>query len=168
MVYDRYPLQAVFLTNLFNLFVYALGIIIIHHLGWLYAGLYIAYILILEIRLLKYHCPDCFYYGKVCAFGKGAVSRWFFKKGNPQKFTCREFSYKDLIPDMLVFIIPAITAIVLLILDFTWILLGSLLLLVALNTFGNAYIRGQIACKNCRQKELGCPAVEFFNPEKQP
>jgi hypothetical protein len=166
MAYDRYPLQIVFLTNLFNLLVYVLGIVIIHSIGWLYAGFFIFYIVVFEIRLLKYHCPDCYYYGKVCAFGKGIVSSMFFKKGDPNKFTCKEIGYKDLIPDMLIFFIPAIAAVVLLILDFQWYVLISLLILIFLNTFGNAYIRGQIVCKNCKQKELGCPAVEFFTPNK--
>ena len=166
MVYEKYPLQMVFMTNLFNLLVYVSGIIIIHSLGWLYVGIYIVYIVILEIRLLKYHCPNCYYYGKVCAFGKGAISSIFFKKGDPESFSCKECGIKDMIPDLLVFAIPAISGIVLLIIDFQWYLLISLLALIFLNTFGNAYIRGQIACKNCKQKELGCPAAEFFNSKK--
>ena len=109
MAYDKYPLQIVVLTNLFNLLIYAIGIIILQSIGWLYAGLFIAYIIAFEIRLLKYHCPDCYYYGKVCGFGKGIVSSLFFKKGDPKKFTCKEIGYKDLIPDMLVFFIPAIS-----------------------------------------------------------
>jgi len=166
MVYDKYPLRLVFLTNLFSLFVYVLGIMIIHGLGWLYVGIYITYILILEIRLLKYHCPNCYYYGKVCAFGKGAISSIFFKKGDPDRFSCKEFGIKDLMPDLLVFAIPAITGLVLLIVDFQWHVLISLLALIFLNTLGNAYIRGQIACKHCKQKELGCPALDFFSPKK--
>jgi hypothetical protein len=166
MVYDKYPLQIVFLTNLFNLCIYASGIIIIHSLGWLYVGIYIAYIFILEIRLLKFHCPDCYYYGKACAFGKGVVSSIFFKKGNPEMFSCKVFGFKDLIPDMLVFAIPAIIALILLIIDFQWYVLIALLILAFLNFFGNAYIRGQIACKNCKQKDLGCPALDFFIPKK--
>jgi hypothetical protein len=166
MVYEKYPLQLVFLTNLLNLMIYATGIIIIQSIGWIYVGLYIAYIVFLEIRLLKFHCPKCYYYGKVCAFGKGRVSSWLFKKGDPEMFACKEFGFKDFIPDLLVFIIPAITAFVLLILNFQWYIFISLLILIFLNFAGNAYIRGQIACKNCKQGEIGCPALEFFSPKK--
>jgi len=165
MVYDKYPLRLVFLTNLLNLLIYASGIIIMQAVGWLYVGIYVAYIFILEIRLLKYHCPNCYYYGKSCAFGKGVISSIFFKKGDPEMFACKEFGYKDFIPDLMVFVIPAITAIILLIINFQWYILISLLFLSFLNFFGNAYIRGQIACKNCKQRELGCPALDFFSPK---
>jgi len=166
MAYEKYPVQIVLLGNLLNLLIYATGIIIIQKIGWFYVGVYIVYILILEYRLLKYHCPDCYYYGKACAFGKGIISSLIFKKGYPERFSCRTFGLKDLIPDILVFLIPAIVAIVLLILEFHWIVLMSFLLLIFLNFAGNAYIRGQFACKNCKQRELGCPAEAFFNPPK--
>ena len=166
MAFEKYPLRIVFLSNLLSFLIYALGIVIIQRIGWIYAGLYIVYIIIFEIRLLKFHCPDCYYYGKVCAFGKGIISSLFFKKGDPTRFVCKKFSYKDLIPDILVFIIPAISAIVLLILKFDWFILFSLVILVFLNFSGNAYVRGQLACKNCKQKELGCPATDFFESSK--
>jgi hypothetical protein len=92
------------------------------------------------------------------------ISSLFFKKGNPEMFSCKPMALKDLIPDLLIFVIPAITAIVLLILEFHWSLLLLLLILVFLNSIGNAYIRGHLACKNCKQKELGCPAAEYFKP----
>lgn len=166
MAFEKYPLRIVFFSNLLSFLIYALGIMIIQRIGWIYAGLYIAYLIILEIRLLKFHCPNCYYYGKVCAFGKGIISSLFFKKGEPVRFSCEKFTYKDLIPDILVFIIPAISAIVLLILKFDWFILSSLVILVFLNFSGNAYVRGQHACKNCKQKELGCPAIDFFERSK--
>ena len=164
MEFDKYPVRIVYLSNLLSFLIYALGIVIIQRIGWTYAGLFIAYIILLEIRLLKFHCPNCYYYGKVCAFGKGIISSLFFKKGEPLKFSCKKFTYKDLIPDILVFIIPAISAIVLLILKFDWIILLAFGVLILLNFSGNAYVRGQLACKHCKQKELGCPALTFFNP----
>jgi len=166
MSYERYPLQIVFLSNLLSLLIYALGILIIINIGWIYLGIYIAYIIILEIRLLKFHCPNCYYYGKVCAFGKGVVSSWLFKKGDPEMFACKPFGFRDLIPDLLVFILPAITAIILLILEFEWYILIALMVLIFLNFTGNAYIRGKLACKNCKQADLGCPALELFKPSK--
>jgi len=166
MGFNEYPLRIVFFTNLLNFLIYATGIIIIQGLSWLYVGLYGIYIIILEIRLLRFHCPNCYYYGKVCAFGKGILSSILFKKGNPEMFACKTFGFKELIPDLFVFIIPAITGIILLILEFKWYIFITVLLLIFLNFAGNAYIRGQIACKNCKQRELGCPAEAFFNPPK--
>ncbi len=161
---EKYPWHQVFITNTLSILIYTLGVVILQHVNWVVAGLYLIYIFILEIRLLKYHCPDCYYYGKVCAFGKGRISRLFFKKGNPDKFICRTFSVKDLIPDILVFAFPAIAGIILLFTDFQWYILASLVGLIILNFSGNAWVRGQIACKNCRQKDLGCPALDFFKP----
>lgn len=166
MEFEKFPVRIVFLSNLLSFLIYALGIMIIQRFGWIYAGLYITYIIFLEFRLLKFHCPNCYYYGKVCAFGKGIISSYFFKKGDPVKFSCKKFTFKDLIPDILIFIIPAISAIALLILKFDWIILLSFIILIFLNFSGNGYVRGQLACKHCIQKELGCPAAEFFNTLK--
>jgi hypothetical protein len=164
MSLNKYPWHYVLIANLLNIFIYTLGTVIILHVSWWFAGLYIVYLLILEVRLLKSHCPDCFYYGKVCAFGKGKISSLFFKKGNLERFACKSFSMKDLIPDILVFALPAITGLVLLITSFQWYILVSLAGLIILNSAGNAYVRGQIACKLCMQKDLGCPALDFFKP----
>ena len=167
MNYEKYPWHQVFITNLLSILIYTLGVVILQHVNWVVAGLYLIYIFILEIRLLKYHCPNCYYYGKICAFGKGRISSIFFKKGNPDKFICKSFSVKDLIPDILVFAFPAIAGIILLITDFQWYILVSLAGLIILNFSGNAYVRGQIACKHCRQKDLGCPALDFFKPAER-
>jgi hypothetical protein len=135
-------------------------------LGWFYAGIFILYLVIIETRLMKFHCPNCFYYGKVCAFGKGFISQFLFKRGKPERFSCKPVDFKHFIPDLLVFLIPAVSGIVLLILNFNWLILILLLALIFLNFTGNAFIRGQLACKSCKQAELGCPAIEFFNPKK--
>ena len=167
MTYKKYPWHQVLLTNLLTILIYGLGVVIIQSVNWFFAGLYIIYLLILEIRLLRFHCPNCYYYGKVCAFGKGRISSIFFKKGNPDKFTCKSFSVKDLIPDILVFALPAVAGMILLITDFQWYIFVSLAGLIILNSAGNAYVRGQIACKHCRQKDLGCPALDFFKPAEK-
>ena len=68
-----------------------------------------------------------------------------------------------MIPDLLVSLIPFITGIGLLILNFNLLLLAALLLLSILTTSGNGFIRGKLTCKNCKQRELGCPAYELFD-----
>ena len=166
MSFEKYPLNIVILSNLLSVLIYATGIFILQHISWWLAGLYVVYILLFEIRLLKYHCPNCYYYGKICAFGKGKISSIFFKKGDPEKFTCKTIGIRDLVPDILVFAIPTIAGLVLIILDFEWPILIALILLVLLNFSGNAYVRGQLACNNCKQKDIGCPALEFFNSSK--
>ena len=160
--YENYPVRTMILSNLVSLTVYLLGFLIILRLGLVFSLLFLGYVLALEYRLLRYHCPNCYYWGKNCAFGKGKLSSLFFKKGDPAKFCVREMTWKDMIPDMLLTLIPLIIGIVLLILHFDLIMLAAVLFLVLLTTSGNGYIRGTLACRYCKQRASGCPAAELF------
>jgi hypothetical protein len=163
--YENYPYWIIIVSNLLTLSIYTIGITIIKPLGIIWLLIYLAYLVFLEIRLLKKSCVHCYYYGKFCAFGKGKICSLFFKKGNKEGFT-GDFTWKDLIPDMLVAIIPVIIGIVRLIMDFNWILLFLIVLLFLLVSTGNGLVRGSLACKYCRQREINCPAEEMFNKEK--
>ena len=164
--YENYPSWIIIVSNLLALSIYTIGIIIIEPLGIIWLLIYLAYILFLEIRLLRKSCINCYYYGKRCAFGKGKVCSLFFKKGNIEKFANSEnMTFKDLIPDMLVAIIPVIIGIVRLIMDFNWILLILVILLFILVSKGNEFVRGSLACKYCKQREINCPADKMFNKE---
>lgn len=159
--YENYPLKIVVLSNLLSISIYITGAFIIYQIGWLYSTLYLIYCLILEIKLLKTGCVNCYYYGKTCGFGKGRLSALFFKKGDPSKFTQKELKWKDMLPDMLVFIIPTLAGIFLLLSNFTWLILALILVLLTLSLFGNALIRG-LTCNKCKQRDLGCPAQDLF------
>ncbi len=161
--YERFPFSIVFLSNGLSISIYAIGLYILAQCGIWWAVLYLVYCGAFEIRLLRYHCVNCYYYGKVCAFGKGKLSSLLFQKGDPQKFAEKEVKWLDLVPDFLVLIFPLIGGIVLLVMDFNWIILILMVVLIALSMGGNAFIRGSYACKYCKQKELGCPAEKFFN-----
>jgi hypothetical protein len=161
LCYENYPLKIVFLSNLLTISIYITGAFIIYQVGWLYSTLYVIYCLILEIKLLKTGCVNCYYYGKTCGFGKGRLSALFFKKGDPSKFTQKELKWKDMVPDMLVFIVPTLAGIFLLLSNFTWIILALILVLLTLSLFGNALIRG-LTCNKCKQRDLGCPAQDLF------
>jgi hypothetical protein len=63
----------------------------------------------------------------------------------------------------LVLIFPLVGGIIILIMDFTWLILVLMVILVVLSLGGNALIRGSLACKYCKQRELGCPAEQLFN-----
>lgn len=165
--YGNYPLKTVFLTNLCSLGIYGLGFYIIMQAGKIISILYLLYILMLEFRLLRYHCTNCYYYGKRCGFGKGVLSALLFSKGDPEKFASKKMSWKDMIPDMLVLLIPLITGIILLIKGFDIMLLAALLLMIILGTSVTGYLRGQKTCKHCRQRELGCPAEVLFTKAKE-
>ena len=161
--YENFPARIVLLSNGVALAIYALGAYILGRFGLSFALLYVLYCLWIELNILQKSCVHCYYYGKVCAFGKGKVCSWLFRKGEPQKFVEREVSWRQIIPDMLVLIFPLIGGIVLLFKDFTWLLFGLLVILVVLSFGGNALVRGTFACKHCKQRELGCPAQQLFS-----
>jgi hypothetical protein len=164
--FENYPWWIVVLSNVVSLSIYALGFLILFRLGPVYSFVYLFYILLLEGRLIKNHCTKCFYWGKTCGFGKGRVSSWVFKKGDTSEFCAKEMTWKNMIPDAMVSLIPVIIGIVLLILRFDIIILSALLLVVFFTTSGNGFIRGKLICKYCKQSELGCPAQMLFNKQK--
>jgi hypothetical protein len=164
--YENYPIGIVIISNFVSLSIYGLGFLIIFRLGLAFSFLFLLYIFIFEYRLIRKHCTNCFYWGKTCGFGKGRISSWVFKKGDISKFCIKDMTWKDMIPDILLSLIPLVIGIILLILKFDFILLSAMLLLVIFTTMGNGYIRGTLTCKYCKQKELGCPADMLFNKEK--
>lgn len=161
--YENYPCWIMFITNLVSIAIYLIGAYIISQLGIEWMFVYLFYVIILEIRLIKGHCTNCYYYGKCCAFGKGKISAIFFKKGDPKAFHKKDISWKDIVPDSLVSLIPLIVGIYLLIVEFNWLILLSVIILVILTSAGNGFVRGSLACKFCKQRELGCPAEQLFN-----
>jgi len=165
--FENYPCTIIIISNLVSIAIYLIGAFIIFQLGIIWLLLYLIYILGFGIHLLKKSCTNCYYYGKYCAFGKGKISSIFFKKGNPDKFTKGKLAWKDILPDFLISIVPIVVGIVLLILNFTWSILLLIIILLILTSFGNSFVRGSLACKFCKQRELGCPAEQLFNKNKK-
>ena len=164
--FENYPFWIVFFSNLVSIAIYLIGAFIIYKIGFIWLILYIAFILYLEFKLIKGHCVDCYYYGKICAFGKGNISSIFFKKGDLNKFCKMKITWVDILPNFLVSLIPIVVGIILLIKNFNWILLVSVLILFILTFIGNGIIRSQLACKYCKQREIGCPAQKLFERRK--
>lgn len=161
--FENFPIQIVILCNLVPLLGYAAGAAILARLSIWAAIPYLLFCAWLEFRLLKTHCVNCAYYGKLCGFGRGKLCAALFKQGDPQKFVPEQFKWTDILPELMLFIVPLVGGIVLLVIDFSWLTVIALAILVALNTVGNATIRGSFACKYCKQRELGCPAEQLFN-----
>lgn len=166
--YESFPAPTVSLVILISISIYAIGTYILMGLGIWFAVLFLLYCGWIEFRILKHSCVDCYYYGKLCGLGRGKLCSLLFTKGDPQRFVNSQISWTDLIPDFLVSIFPAIGAIVLLIKDFSWLILFLLLILLVLAFPGTAIIRGSFACKYCKQREIGCPAERLFNKQSQP
>jgi hypothetical protein len=162
-IYERFPLWIVITCNLVSWVIYAIGAYIMVTI-WIWLVIpYLLYVLWLEVRLLRTGCVDCAYYGKTCAFGKGRLCASAFARGAPERFGTREVSWVEVLPDLLVSILPLIGGIVLLILNgWDWLIAGLLVVLFALAFGGTAYIRGSLACKHCEQRALGCPAYDLF------
>ena len=166
--YENFPVWVPLLSYAFSLSIYVLGAYIFSLLGILFTIGYLLFCLWVELRILKYSCVNCYYYGKTCGLGRGKLCALLFRKGNPEKFAEKEISWKDLIPDFMALIFPLVGGIIVLIRDFTWLVLALMLILVVLWFFGNALIRGSLACKYCKQKELtGCPAEQLFNKQSK-
>jgi len=161
--YENFPVWIPFLSCVLSISIYSLGAFIFYQLAISFTILYLLFCLWIEFRILQKSCTNCYYYGKICGLGRGKLSPLFFKKGNPENFTERKISWKDLIPDFLVLIFPLVGGIIALIMDFTWLILLLMVILIVLSLYGNAIIRGSLACKYCKQKELGCPAEQLFN-----
>jgi len=160
--FENYPCKIIFISNLVSISIYLIGAFIIYQLGIIWLLLYLIYILGFEIRLLKKSCPNCYYYGKFCAFGKGKISSLFFKKGNPEKFIQKKITWKAILPDFLISLIPFVVGIILLIVNFNWLILILIIILVILTTAGSGFVRSSLACKFCKQREIGCPAEKLF------
>lgn len=163
---EQYPLVTVFVANLVSLLIYGIGAFILLRLSIWLAIAYVLFIVILEFRLVSGHCTDCYYYGRTCAFGKGRLSSRFFRRGSPERFTQMTITWKDILPDFLAFIIPVLAGILVLVQGFSWTVLILVIALLLLGFLGNALVRGHLACRYCKQRELGCPAAQLFNPEK--
>lgn len=164
--YENFPFSMVLFAVLVNVSIYALGVAILSGFGNVMAALYFLYCLGVEIHVMKKGCVDCSYYGKWCAFGKGKVAPLFFKQGDPKRFTSKCMSWKELMPDILVLLIPLVGGIALLIHGFSWSVAMMLAALLSLSFGGNYVVRNRIACKYCKQRELGCPAEQFFNKQR--
>jgi hypothetical protein len=164
--YEKYPLWMVLVSSLFSVLLYASGAFVMFQAGLVWMILYILYFLCLEVVLLRRSCVNCFYYGKICAFGRGRICGLFFKSGNPQDFAKRDVTWKSMLPDLLVSVIPIVTAIVLMIIDFSWVLVALLMIILLVTSAGNGFVRGSLACRYCRQGKIGCPALRLFDRKK--
>ncbi|MDD1779500.1 MAG: hypothetical protein LUQ65_15160 [Candidatus Helarchaeota archaeon] len=167
--YENFPKWIVIMTVSYTVITYVIGAYILAGLplGLIWSILYIAYVILMEILLLKKSCVNCYYYGRICGFGRGKLCALLFKQGDPQKFAAREVTWRDILPDFLTIIVPVVGGIILLILNFSVFPLILVIILVLLFLLGNPIIRGSFTCKYCKQRELGCPANKLFEKGKE-
>ncbi|MFH1101999.1 MAG: hypothetical protein V1726_08215 [Methanobacteriota archaeon] len=111
-------------------------------------------------------CKNFYYYGRVCGLGKGKIAPVCTRKGDGKKFTERVVTFSDLIPDFLVTIFPVVGGIILSIFDFSLLRVGLIIVLMVWSVGGTAVLRSSLVCTHCKQREIGCPAQQFFSKKK--
>jgi hypothetical protein len=159
--YESYPVSGVFLINLFNAVVVLLGIYILWPYGIAVPILYLIYVLHQEFQIVRYGCVHCYYYGKMCFCGKGVCSSKLFKKGDSKRFAQKEFTWMSLLPTFMITILPIVLGIILLVLNFDWILLLAIVAIGILGFPAQGITHGW-GCGHCKQREIGCPAEKLF------
>lgn len=160
--YENFPLHIVLFCNAVTLSIYTSGAFIIAPLGTAYVALYLSYCLLIETRVLAISCRNCFYYDKFCAFGKGRICSLFFKKGTPERFLAKAITWFDILPDFLVSLVPIGIGVASLFIHFSWVMLLLVVVISVMAFPVTGFIRSSIACKFCRQREIGCPALQLF------
>jgi len=165
--YENFPLWIPFIAILVSIISYGIGAIILSEFGIIFAILYILYCIAMELMIIFRSCKNCWYYGKICGLGKGKIAPLLVKKGDMKKFADRDISMAHMIPDFLVVILPLFGGIILLVLNFSILVLFLMVVLIVLFFGGTAFVRGAFACKYCRQKDIGCPAYTIFNKKKE-
>ena len=160
--YEDYPAWIVIACNLVSVSIYMIGAAILAGFSLWVSAAYLILCLWLELRVLQKSCVNCYYYGKNCGTGKGRLCALLFKRGNPQAFAAKEATWKDILPDFLVSLLPLVGGIVLSFLDFSWFRVVLLAFRVIIAFGGTGLIRGNLLCKYCAQGQIGCPAAKLF------
>lgn len=164
--FESYPAWMVAAGTGVTVAIYALGMFVLSRFGPVPVVVYAAYCGYVEVAVMRGSCRHCHYYGRWCALGRGRLCSLLFQKGDPQRFLDRSVTLRDLIPDLLVSVIPLAGGVVSLVVGFDWGTLAGMMLLVLLATAGTGLVRGRLACRHCAQRELGCPAQELFGRQQ--
>jgi hypothetical protein len=168
-IYTRYPLPSILIYNGTTITHYILGgigIILGYNswIGYLVGSLYMAFSFAeMYLHMPLKVCPNCVYYkldNSLCISGLNIVSRKVAKEGNIKDFANRGkglFCPNNLYIASLV--IPIIAVIPALILNFSFLVLTILLVVVGLLIFRFFVIFPKIACVHCRSKNV-CPQAQ--------
>ena len=168
ILHARYPLSSIMIYNGSTVVHYLLGgigIIIGYNFsswaGYLFGALYLVFSFVeMYIIMPLTVCPHCVYYNienSLCVSGLNVVSKRIAKEGNPKIFAKRAegiLCFNNMYIAALV--IPIITIVPALIVNFSIPLLVIFLALIALLVFRFFVIFTKIACLHCRAK-YKCP-----------
>jgi len=161
--YESYPLPLALVSGLLALSVYGLGAYLLSGTTPLTVGTYLVCCAGFEVMVLKRSCVHCYYYGRLCGRGRGKLSSWLFKRGDPSHFAVRQICWWGIAPQLLATLPPLLVGAFLLLEQFELTTLAAMAAILGLSLGGNALVRRSYACKYCKQRELGCPALAMFS-----
>ena len=178
ILHARYPLSSIMIYNGSTVVHYLLGgigIIIGYNFsswaGYLFGTLYLVFSFVeMYIIMPLTVCPNCVYYkieNSLCVSGLNVVSKKIAKKGNPKNFAKRAeglLCFNNMYIAAL--IIPMITTVPALIVNFSIPLLVIFLALIALLVFRFFVVFTKIACLHCRAK-YKCPQAGQMGVREQ-
>lgn len=168
-VYTRYPTSSILIyngTTVLHFLLGGIGIILGYNslIGYILGPMYLAFAFAEMYILMPLKvCPNCVYYkldNSICISGLNVVSRKVAKEGNVKDFPNRAkgiFCSNNLYIASLV--IPIIAMIPALILNFSFLVLTILLVVVGLLLFRFFVVFTKIACVHCRAKNV-CPQAQ--------
>jgi hypothetical protein len=159
--YEDFPAPMVAISVLVTVSIYALGALILTGLGPVVAAVYLLYCAYFEVQVMRHSFVNCCYYGEICKLERGNISAYLFPQGNPEMFARMNFTWTTLILDILIILLPLLGWFILLVRSFSWTVAAGMVLLTALSLGGSAFVRRQIACKYCKQREIGCQTEKF-------
>jgi hypothetical protein len=164
--YTKYPITSVIIYNSVTVLHFVLGGtgLVLGYPSWI--GILIASIYLLFAFAEMYVlmplkvCPNCPYYkldNSLCVSGLNVVAKRFAKEGNIKEFSNRAggfFCANNLY--LAGFILPIIALIPALVINFSYIVLAILLIMVGLLAFRFFVLFPKVACGHCRAKNI-CP-----------
>jgi hypothetical protein len=169
-IYTRYPLSSILIYNgvtLLHFLLGGMGIMLGYspsRIGYALGALYLAFAFVQMYVIMPLTvCPNCAYYSLEngrCAAGLNLVATRIARAGNPTDFSKRAqglLCHNNLYMAALFF--PILAMIPALILNFSFLLLAILLVVIGLLLFRFFIIFGTIACLHCRAK-YDCPNAE--------
>lgn len=165
--FEKYPVTTVITFWLVALLNFAIGIYLLSLINIIFSLLYVIYIVAIELSVYREGCVSCWYYGKRCSSGRGVIAPHFFKKDDSKKFCERQVTWKNMLPTMLVTVIPVAAGLYLLSMGFTYLLIGLTIIPILTWFIWNPLVYGKLACPHCRQGRICCPANAFFGKKRK-
>jgi len=165
-VYNRYPTSSILIyngTTILHFVLGGIGIILGYNslIGYILGLLYLVFSFAeMYVHVPLKVCPNCVYYkleNSICISGLNVVSKMVAKEGDVNNFPNRAnglFCPNNLY--IVALVIPIIAMIPALALNFSFILLFLLLVVIGLLLFRFFVVFTKIACVHCRAKNV-CP-----------